>query len=33
MTVQIGDRIPSANLTRATDDGPKPVTTVEIVAG
>ena len=33
MTVQIGDRIPSANLTRATDDGPKPVTTDEIFAG
>ena len=33
MTVQIGDRIPSANLTRATDDGPRPVTTDEIFAG
>ena len=33
MTVQIGDRIPSANLTRATDDGPKPVTTDEIFGG
>jgi len=33
MTVQIGDRIPSANLTRATDDGPKPVTTDDIFAG
>ena len=33
MTVQIGDRIPSANLTRATDDGPKPVTTDEIFKG
>ena len=26
MTIQIGDRIPSATLTRATDDGPKPIT-------
>lgn len=33
MTVQIGDRIPSANLTRATDDGPRPVTTDDIFAG
>lgn len=33
MTVQIGDRIPSTNLTRATDDGPRPVTTDEIFAG
>jgi peroxiredoxin len=33
MTVQIGDRIPSANLTLATDDGPKPVTTDDIFAG
>ena len=33
MTIQIGDRIPSANLTRATDDGPKPVTTDDIFAG
>ena len=33
MTVQIGDRIPSANLTRATDDGPKPITTDDIFAG
>ena len=33
MTIQIGDRIPSANLTRATDDGPKPVTTSELFAG
>ena len=33
MTVQIGDRIPSSNLTRATDDGPKPVTTDDIFAG
>ena len=33
MTVQIGDRIPSSNLTRATDDGPRPVTTDDIFAG
>ena len=33
MTVQIGDRIPSANLTRATDDGPKPISTDDIFAG
>ncbi|KQW82565.1 peroxiredoxin [Brevundimonas sp. Root1279] len=33
MTIQIGDRIPSATLTRATDDGPKPVSTDEIFAG
>jgi peroxiredoxin len=33
MTVQIGDRIPSATLTRATDEGPKPVSTDEIFAG
>jgi len=33
MTVQIGDRIPSANLTRATDDGPRPVTTDDIFSG
>ncbi len=33
MTIQIGDRIPSANLTRATDDGPKPVTTDEVFKG
>lgn len=33
MTVQIGDRIPSANLTRATDEGPKPVSTDDIFAG
>ena len=33
MTVQIGDRIPSATLTRATDEGPKPVSTDDIFAG
>ena len=33
MTIQIGDRIPSATLTRATDDGPKPVSTDEIFGG
>lgn len=30
MTVQIGDRLPSTNLTRATDEGPKPVSTEEV---
>ena len=33
MTIQIGDRIPSATLTRATDDGPKPITTDELFGG
>ena len=33
MTVQIGDRIPSATLSLATDDGPRPVSTDEIFAG
>ncbi|MES2835448.1 MAG: redoxin family protein, partial [Pseudomonadota bacterium] len=33
MTIQIGDRIPSANLSLATEDGPKPVTTDDIFAG
>jgi peroxiredoxin len=33
MTVQIGDRIPSANLTLATDDGPRPITTDEVFSG
>ncbi len=33
MTVQIGDRIPSATLTRATDDGPKPISTDEVFKG
>ena len=33
MTIQIGDRIPSANLSRATDDGPKPVTTDDVFKG
>lgn len=33
MTIQIGDRIPSATLTRATDDGPKAITTDELFGG
>jgi peroxiredoxin len=33
MTIQIGDRIPSSSLTRATDDGPKPVSTDEVFGG
>ena len=33
MTIQIGDRLPSATLTRATDDGPKPITTDELFGG
>jgi peroxiredoxin len=33
MTVQIGDRVPSTTLTRATDEGPKPVSTDEVFAG
>ncbi|WP_374515761.1 peroxiredoxin [Brevundimonas sp.] len=33
MTVQIGDRLPSATLTRATDDGPKPISTDEVFKG
>ncbi|NBB52325.1 redoxin family protein [Rhizobium sp. CRIBSB] len=33
MTIQIGDRIPSATLSRATDDGPRPTTTEEVFAG
>src|SRR5690606_39062832 len=33
MTVQIGDPIPSAPLTRATDAGAKPVSTDEIFGG
>ena len=33
MTVQIGDRIPSANLTLATAEGPRPVSTDEFFRG
>lgn len=33
MTIQIGDRIPSATLSKATPDGPKPVTTDEVFKG
>nr|WP_315053348.1 peroxiredoxin [uncultured Brevundimonas sp.] len=33
MTIQIGDRIPSATLSTPTADGPKPITTAEIFGG
>ena len=33
MTIQIGDRIPSATLSTPTADGPKPITTDEIFKG
>jgi peroxiredoxin len=33
MTIQIGDRIPSATLSRATDEGPRPATTDEVFGG
>ena len=33
MTIQIGDRIPSATLSHGTPEGPKPVTTDEIFEG
>lgn len=33
MTIQIGDRIPSATLSTATPDGPKPITTDDVFAG
>jgi peroxiredoxin len=33
MTLQIGDRIPSATLMTPTADGPRPITTDEIFAG
>ena len=33
MTIQIGDKIPSATLATPTADGPKPITTDEIFAG
>ena len=33
MTIQIGDRIPSATLSTPTADGPKPITTAEIFDG
>jgi len=33
MTLQIGDRIPSATLMTPTPDGPRPITTDEVFAG
>ena len=33
MTVKVGDKIPSATLTRMTSDGPAPITTDEIFDG
>ena len=33
MTIAVGDKIPSATLSRMTAEGPKPITTVELCAG
>lgn len=33
MTIKPGDPIPQATLMKATDDGPKPVTTAELFGG
>ena len=33
MTISVGDRIPSINLTRMTDDGPQAVSTDDLFAG
>ena len=33
MTISVGERIPAINLTRMTDDGPQPVSTVDFFAG
>ena len=33
MTISVGDRIPSVDLTRMTSDGPQPVSTDEYFAG
>jgi glutaredoxin/glutathione-dependent peroxiredoxin len=33
MTIQVGDRIPSATLTKAGPDGPAPVSTDDFFAG
>ena len=33
MTIKVGDKIPSATLTQATADGPKPVQTDEFFKG
>ena len=33
MTIQVGDTIPSATLTKVTEDGPAPITTEELFGG
>ena len=33
MTIQVGDRLPSATLTIMTAEGPKPLTTAELCEG
>jgi hypothetical protein len=33
MTIQVGDTLPSVNLTTMTEEGPKPVSLNEISAG
>ena len=33
MTIQVGDRLPSATLTIMTAEGPKPLTTTELCEG
>ncbi len=33
MTISVGDKIPSAKLTEATADGPRPVTTEDVFSG
>ena len=33
MTIQVGDRLPSATLTIMTAEGPKPITTIELCEG
>ena len=33
MTIQVGDTLPSINLTTMTAEGPKPVSLTEISAG
>jgi peroxiredoxin len=33
MTIKVGDKLPSATLTQATAEGPKPVTTDEFFRG
>lgn len=33
MTINVGDRIPEATLTLATEEGPRPITTQELFGG